>query len=348
VARAIVDSVKKAGGILTEEDLASYKPLWREPLVGTFRGHTLYGVPPPAGGATAIETLQILDQRPPIVRGAGSSALYHQVAEALKHAFADRARSLGDPAFADVPTARLVDPAYARELGARFSDEGTLKPQAYGGKAMVPAPADAPHDHGTSHLCVVDGEGNVVGLTTTINLAFGSKIVAGDTGVILNDEMDDFSAQPGVPNAFGLIGAFANAVAPGKRPLSSMTPMVVVKDGQPVVCVGGSGGPFIVSETVQAVVAAIDHGLDAEAAVSQPRIHAQWMPDILFVEPEVPLDVVAGLERRGQKVQVTGGGASGASQIIIVRPDSLEAASDPRKGGAPAAPSPAAPSARHR
>jgi len=339
IARELAAAVQRKGGVLTVEDLANYKPLWHDPLEGTYRGHHIYGVPPPAGGATTIEALQILDARPPLgPLGPGSSAADHAIAEALKHAFADRARALGDPAFVDVPSRKLTDPAYARELAARVADDKVQKPEAYGGKTLAGAPADVPHDHGTSHLCVADGEGNVVALTTTINLGFGAAFFGGSTGVLLNDEMDDFSAQPGVPNAYGLIGGFANAVAPGKRPLSSMTPLLLMKDGRPTLCAGGSGGPLIVSETVQAVVNVIDFGMDAEAAVSAPRIHAQWVPDVLLVEPEIAADVIEGLKRRGQKVVPPPPFAGSAAQVIVFKPDHLEAASDPRKGGAPAAP----------
>jgi gamma-glutamyltranspeptidase/glutathione hydrolase len=339
VARSLVATARANGGILTESDLMGYKAVWKEPLVGHYRGRTVYGVPPPSGGATAIETLQILDARPP-PKDPGSSATYHLLAEAFKHAFADRARLLGDAAFVEVPVGTLLDPGYARGRAATIHEEGVGKsPDAYGDPALEPRrPADPPHDHGTSHLCVADGDGNVVALTTTINLGFGSKLLDPKTGVILNDEMDDFSAQPGVPNAYGLIGAFANAIAPGKRPLSSMSPLIVVKDGKPEVCAGGSGGPMIVSETVQAVVNVVDFGLDAEAAVSSPRIHAQWVPDVLFLEPEIPVDVVDNLRKRGHKIlppPFTGT----AAQALRFRADGkVEAASDPRKGGSPAAP----------
>jgi gamma-glutamyltranspeptidase/glutathione hydrolase len=336
VARALVQATRSHGGILTEADLAAYKPNWRDPLIGHFRGRTLYGAPPPAGGLTAIQTLQILDARPPLAPlGAGSSATYQELAEAFKHAFADRARLLGDPAFVDVPTGRLLDPAYARELAARIDPWHVRKPDEYGDQKLKKA-IDVPHDHGTSHLCVADADGNVAALTTTINLHFGSKVLDPKTGVILNDEMDDFSAQPGVPNAYGLIGAEANAIAPGKRPLSSMTPLIVLLGGKPEICAGGSGGPMIVSETVQTVVNAIDFGLDAEAAVSSPRIHAQWVPDVLFVEPEVPADVVENLRKRGQHVLPPPG--PGAAQALVWKSGTIQAASDPRKGGSPAAP----------
>ena len=335
VAQALVAAVRARGGILTLEDLAAYRPLWRDALGGGFRGHQLWGVPSPGGGLTAIEALQILDARPSLgPLGRGSSAAHHAVLEALKHAFADRARSLGDPAFVKVPEERLASVEYARELAARIRDDKVLKPEAYGDKTVVPP--DAPHDHGTSHLCVADGEGNVVAMTTTVNLLFGARMIGGASGVVLNDQMDDFSAQPGAPNAFGLIGAFANAIAAGKRPLSSMTPMIVTRDGAALLCVGAAGGPTIISATVETIVNAIDFGLDVSAAVSAPRVHAQWMPDIAAVEPEVPRDVVQALEKRGHKVVPAESLA--AVQAVGLGPARLTAASDPRYGGAPAAP----------
>ena len=334
IGAAIVETVRNHGGILTLDDLAAYQPIWRDPLQGHYRGRSLWAAPPPSGGATLIEVLQILDARPPLgPLGAGSSAADHQIAEALKHAFADRAHLLGDPAFFDVPLGKLLDPAYARELAARITD-ATAPPDSYGLKS---GPAAPPRDHGTSHLCVADGDGDVVALTTTINLGFGAKLSA--AGILLNDQMDDFAAQPGAPNAFGLIGGEANSIAPGKRPLSSMSPVIVTDVSGAVLCAGGSGGPLIVSETAQSIINVVDFNLDAEAAVSSPRIHAQWVPDLLFVEPDITSDVRDGLTRRGHKVkQVPEAAGASAAQVIILRPDSLEGASDPRKGGAPAVP----------
>jgi gamma-glutamyltranspeptidase / glutathione hydrolase len=338
VARAIVDEVARRGGLLTLDDLSEYRAVWRDPLQGHYRGRTLWTAPPPSGGATLIETLQVLEARTPKglpAVGAGGSAADHLIIESLKHAFADRARLLGDPAFSDVPVARLTDPAYARKLAARIGEHAS-PPSSYGGDGPAVAPS-APRDHGTSHLCVADREGNVVALTTTINLPFGARFSA--AGVVLNDEMDDFSAQPGAPNAFGLVGNEANAVAPGKRPLSSMSPVIVSDANGAVMCAGGSGGPLIVSETAQAIIHVLDFGMNAVAAVSAPRVHSQWVPDRVFVEHEVPVDVRENLEKRGHKVSPPPGEVSlSAAQVILLKPDRLEAASDPRKGGAPAAP----------
>ncbi len=328
VGKAIVDVIKAAGGIVTIEDLAAYKPIWRTPIEGHFRGHEVWGAPPPAGGVTAIEALQVLDALPALDR-AGSPLTLHRIAESLKHAFADRARVLGDATFVDVPTAHLIDAEYARTLARRLSDTHVLKSTEYGDKSVTAAPTA---DHGTSHLCVIDGEGNVVALTTTINLPFGSRLSA--RGILLNDQMDDFSAQPAAPNAFHLIGSFANAIAPHKRPASSMTPLILIKDGKPVMCLGGSGGPHIVSAVVQTIVNVIDFGKDAQAAISAPRIHTQWVPDEVLAEPDVSHDAIEGLEKRGQKMKPMK--VMGAVQAIVVKDDHLEGASDPRKGGKPA------------
>ncbi len=331
----LVKAIAEQGGILTAADLRDYKPLWKEALHGQFRGNDVWATPAPGGGVTALETLNILDARPPLTSlGRGSSAADHVVVEALKHAFADRARSLGDPAFVQVPTERLLSTAYAKELAARIHDDKVGKPESYGDKNLVPP--EPAHDGGTSHLCVADGEGNVVSMTSTVNLYFGARFSAGTTGVVLNDEMDDFSAQPGVPNAFGLIGAFANAIAPGKRPTSSTTPMILTRDGEPVLCVGAAGGPTIISATVQAIVNVIDFGLDVQAAVNAPRVHAQWMPDVTAVEVDVSHDVQEALTKRGHKVKEVE--TLAAAQAIGFGPKRLTAASDPRYGGVPAAP----------
>jgi gamma-glutamyltranspeptidase/glutathione hydrolase len=320
---------------MTLDDLAGYKPIWRDALQGHFRGHDLWGAPPPAGGLTAIEALQILDARPSLESlGLGSSAAWQPIIEALKHAFADRARSLGDPAFVRVPTERLASAEYARELAGRIKDDHTLPLTDYGDKSLVPQ--DPGQDHGTSHLCVVDGQGNAVALTTTVNLLFGARMVAGESGIVLNDGMDDFSAQPGVPNAFGLVGAFANAIAPGKRPLSSMTPMIVSRDGAVELCVGAAGGPRILSATVETIVNVIDFGLDVAAAIDSPRVHAQWMPDLALFEPFIPRDVVEDLQKRGQHTKLDA--ETAAVHAVRVGPETVTAASDPRYGGAPAAP----------
>ena len=340
VAADLVDAARSHGGVLTTEDLLAYQPLWREPLIGQFRGKKVYATPPPAGGATALEALHFLDALPALPRGSlGSSAYFHRIAEALTHAFADRARWMGDPAFFKVPVEKLASPAYGKALTARFREDGVLALDEYGTPAEKGSAVEPPHDHGTSHLCVVDSEGNAVALTTTVNLELGSHVEAPRSGVLLNDQMDDFAARPGKPNGFGLVGAEANAIAPGKRPTSSMTPMIVVDGDQAVMCVGGSGGPTIVASSVQAIVAAFDEGVSAETAVSTPRVYAQWRPEGMVIERDVPNDVADGLTRRGHELRRWPDDAfTPAVQVILRRGEVLEAASDPRKGGAPALP----------
>ncbi|MCC6998618.1 MAG: gamma-glutamyltransferase [Deltaproteobacteria bacterium] len=345
IAKKMVAAVAAAGGILTLADLANYKVVARTPVELSYRGRRVLSMPPPSSGGIALcETLGILQAaRPELASlGGNSSAYLHLVAEALKHAFADRARHLGDPAFFQVPVAHLLDPAYHAALARRIAT--TARPSknldSYGTAAPLSALAAPPDDHGTSHVSVVDSSGMAVALTTTVNLDFGARFVAGDTGIVLNDQMDDFSAKVGVPNAFGLIGGEANAIAPGKRPLSSMTPTVVLGPGSPDVefVLGGAGGPTIISGTLQVLLNLTELGMDAEAAVATPRMHAQWQPDLLMLETEHPLDVRSALERRGHVLApTTAARPLGVVQAIRRFPDGhLEAASDPRKFGAPA------------
>jgi gamma-glutamyltranspeptidase/glutathione hydrolase len=257
--------------------------------------------------------------------GAASPAYLHLLAEGMRHGFADRARWYGDPAFTRVPIERLTSVAYGRTLRARIRDDQTGPPERYG---------SAP-DAGTSHLSVIDGDGMAVACTTTINTAFGAMLVAGDSGVLLNDEMDDFAAAPGVPNVFGLVGGDANAIAAGKRPLSSMTPVIVREKGRARLVAGGSGGPLIISATLQTLLGVIDFGLDPAAAVAAPRIHHQWAPPVLVTETELDPAVAADLTRRGQTLKRLP--FAGAVQVVVARGGTLIAAADPRKDGGAAA-----------
>lgn len=328
-AAAIAAAVQAAGGILTAEDLAAYRVVEREAVRGTYRGHEVYSMPPPSsGGIAVIETLNILSGWDVSAQGAGSSRAWHHLAEALKFSFADRANFLGDPAFVDVPVERLTSVEYADELRARISADGVLAAEAYGPLRY------AKDDTGTSHFSIIDREGNAASCTTTVNLVFGSMVYVDALGLVLNNEMDDFVQKPGQANAFGLVGTDANAVAPGKRPLSSMSPTLLVRDGQVVMAVGGSGGPAIITGVVQAIVNVVDFGMDARAAVEAPRIHHQWLPHVLVVEPEVSADVVENLRARGH--EVTTREAWGAVQIATVEGGVRAVASDPRKHGEPA------------
>ena len=334
IARAMASAVRQAGGILTEEDLAAYRTKERRPLEGRYRGRTLLTAPPPSsGGIVILEALALVEQHDLRRLGAGSSGHLHWVAEAMKAAFADRAIHLGDPDHVPVPVERLLDPARLRQRAARLRADRALPASAWGEGAAPP-----PEDHGTSHLSVIDADGNAIALTTTVNLDFGAHLTAGATGVVMNDEMDDFAAAPGAPNAFGLVQSEANAIAPGKRPLSSMSPTIVLgPDGAELVA-GAAGGPRIISSTLQVILGVIDFGLDASAAVGLPRVHHQWQPDTLRLEPEVPADVCGALRQRGHRIERTA--SLGKAQAIIARHAEdrrwLEAASDPRGGGAPA------------
>lgn len=337
----LVAAARQAGGILEPEDLKQYTPIVRKPLTGRYRNHQVFTIPPPAGGLSALEALHILDARPPFSQGPGASATLHETIEALKHAFADRIKLHGDPAFTNIPLAELSSAGYARDRAATIQPDRVLQPSQYGRKSEA-KPVSAPRDKGTTHLCVIDRDGNAVALTTTVNLAFGARVVGARSGVFLNNQMDDFSAKPAVGNAFGLVGDEANAVAAGKRPASSMTPLIAVAPDGRVMCVGGSGGPTIVTAVVQTVIHLVDFGMQPEAAVSSPRIHAQFIPDVVLTEPEIPFDVREKLAQRGHKLVVTPAPLENAVQVVVYRPASdgkpahFGASADPRKGGKPA------------
>jgi len=263
----------------------------------------------------------------------GSAAQLHVLAEAFKHAFADRARYLGDTDFVTVDVAHLASPGYHAELARRIKPGAVLPRDAYGTLGPPPAPRK---DGGTSHLSVIDAEGNAVALTTTINLGFGAHLVAGKTGIVLNDEMDDFSLEPGVPNAFGLIGNEQNAVAPRKRPLSSMTPTIALDDaGRVRVVVGAAGGPTIITATAQVFMNVVDWKMSAQDAIAAPRIHHQWFPELLGAEPAIGADATAALGTHGQKVKTF---PHIGTVNLLVRTDdgSIEAAAEPRSPSKPA------------
>jgi gamma-glutamyltranspeptidase/glutathione hydrolase len=335
IALDIVAAVKEAGGVMTMEDLRRYAIIDRTPLEIGYRGYRVFAMPPPSSGGIVIaEVLGILSQREkqPAEIARGSSAHLHLFVEALKHGFADRAHLMGDADFAEVPVARLLDPAYHKQLAARIDDGKVLPQDKYG---MGPVQA-AKNDGGTAHLSVVDEEGNAVALTTTVNTWFGAMVLAGRSGIVLNNQMDDFSLAPGAPNAFGLVGGTQNAVAPGKRPLSSMSPTVVLEGDQVRVVIGGAGGPTIISGVLQVMLNVLDGKLDAQAASAAPRVHHQWQPPVLRYEADLAADVVAGLERRGHKVQARDPATPSLVNVVVRGDKGLEAAAELRSGGAPA------------
>jgi len=330
IAERIARSVQAAGGVLSERDLAEYSPQWRLPLWGNHgEAQVITMAPPSSGGGVLLEILDILRHDDLGRLGQNSPGYVHLVAEAMEHAFADRARYYGDPDFVHVPLAALLAPANTAALRRRISPTRTLEPSAYGSRTS--AHAATAREAGTSYISVMDAEGNAVACSTTINTAFGSLLVAGDTGIILNDEMDDFSAQPGVANVYGLIGGEANAIAPRKRPLSSMTPTIVTRGGQAILAIGGSGGPLIISATTEVLLNILDFDMSATASVAAPRFHDQWTPAILAVEPEIPEATKQVLARYGYVVKEMA--SMGAVQAVKRSAGVFEGASDPRKGG---------------
>ena len=320
--------MKKNGGILAARDFANYKTTSPPPVRTTYRGHTILGMQPPSsGGVHVAQILNILEHFDLGKMESESADFYHVITEAMKLAFADRAHWLGDPAFAKVPRG-LVDKAYAKQLAARIRMDRATPVKTHG---TPPRSTDDLYSKHTTHFSCADGEGNWVAITATVNTSFGSKVIIPGTGVIMNNEMDDFSIATGVPNAFGLIGAEANAVAPGKRPLSSMSPTIVLKDGKPILAVGAAGGPTIITQTLLAIIHTIDFDRPLKETLAQPHFHHQWAPDQIRIEKKVGEKVLAELRRRGHALKVYN--RIGATQAVGLRDGKFEAAHDPRLRG---------------
>ena len=330
VAAAIEEEMQAHGGIMRAGDLAAYRVVDnRRPIVTTYRDYTVISMPPPSsGGICLAEMLNVLEtvDLPRIWRRDRSQAR-HYLIEAMKHAFADRARWLGDSDFVPVPGQLLTSKAYARQL-ARGIDPWRAQETDTCGAAAIP------DDAGTSHFCVVDRWGNCVVSTETINTSFGSLAAVDEWGLILNNEMDDFAASPGEANAFGLVHSERNAVAPGKRPLSSMSPTIVLRRGQPRLLLGGSGGPRIISSVLQVLLGVTDFGLSLPQAMQGLRVHHQWRPDQVFCDRSPPNLLVRSLSARGHRIARQR--RTGVVQAILVDGARLIGTSDPRKGGAPA------------
>ncbi len=349
------------GGIMTAVDFANYHIELREPVTTTYRGKKIVSFPPPSsGGVHVVQMLNMLERFD--LEKMDEATRLHVVAEAMKLAFADRAHWLGDPDYAKVPRGLIVK-KYAASLAKKINLSRTIDVPFHGlppnwkkdyfkpvkGRAGSPLPAagaaanDGAHgvtrptgvaaEKHTTHFSVADAEGNWVACTATINTSFGSKVVIPGTGVVMNNQMDDFSLLPGVPNAFGLIGAEANAVAPGKRPLSSMSPTIVLKNGQPIIALGAAGGPKIISAVLMELVAMLDLGLSPAEAIAAPRIHHQWTPGELLVEKSLPENLKAALGQHGHKLQELN--ALSVSHIVARTPDGkgFIGAADPRAGG---------------
>jgi gamma-glutamyltranspeptidase/glutathione hydrolase len=329
VAERLVNAIRAAGGIMTLDDLKAYEPTLRTPLHGTYRGYDIVSMPlPSSGGVVLLETLNILEGFPMPDLTQGSVPSLHLLIEAMKRAYADRAHYLGDPAFVTAPVARLLTKEYAAKQRAGISVDHTTP----WGDILAGAPTH--EGDNTTHFSVVDRSGNAVSNTYTLNYPYGVGLIAAGTGVLLNDELDDFTAALGASNAFGLVGFEANLPAPGKRPLSSMTPTIVLKDGKVVLVTGSPGGSRIISAVLQVIVDVLDYHMDIAAAVAAPRLHHQWMPDRVRVEHGFPADVIAGLKAKGHTVIEPLGQTSANS--IAVTPAGILGAPDPRTRGAEA------------
>jgi gamma-glutamyltranspeptidase/glutathione hydrolase len=336
-ARMIVADMKASGGIITAEDLRTYEPTVRQPLRGTYRGYDILTMPPPSsGGIALIEMLNMLEPVDLKALGWHSSQYTHLMIETMRRAFADRAAYLGDADFVKVPVSGLTSREYAESRRKTITDKATPSQEVMGGN---PSADESPD---TTHYSIVDADGNVVSNTYTLNDSYGAGVTAKGTGILLNNEMDDFTSKVGVANDYGLIQGEANAIAPKKRPLSSMTPTIVLKDGKPYFAIGSPGGPTIINTVLQTIVNVIDFDMDIQQAVSVPRFHHQWLPDLIFWEMyDLSSDTRAILEARGHKFRPLPGmdktepGEIGDAQGVLIDPKSgmRMGGSDPRRGG---------------
>lgn len=332
VAKSIVATIGENGAWMSLQDLRSYQPTIRTCLHGQFDDYQLVTMPPPSsGGIALIESLNILqelERRKPEAKlnfaNRHQPESLHLLTEILKHAFADRAEFLGDTDYVEVPVDRLLSSEHAKSLAQRIRFEKTQPIEAYG--RFAPS-----RDAGTTHFSVIDVQGNAVSCTETVNTTFGSWVVDPHFGIVLNNEMDDFAAVPGTPNAFGLIQSAANAVAPGKRPLSSMTPTIVLRDGKAVFALGASGGPKIISATLQVLINLTRYEMPPHEAVPATRLHHQWLPNTLLLEPTLFDKSATALEKLGHVV--TARGESAVVQAVSRSPEGIRASSDPRKHG---------------
>src|SRR5215207_4684081 len=331
IAQNIAAAVQAAGGIMTPDDLAGYKAVERAPVRSAYRGYDIVSMPPPSsGGVHLIQILNILEGFDLGRLGAGGADAIHLLAEAMKPAYADRAAWLGDPDKVGIPLRGLLSKGYADQRRAAVDPARARSAEAI--RAGDPLPFEA---NQTTHFSVVDAQGNGVANTTTLNFSYGLGLVATDTGVLLNNEMDDFSAKPGARNAFGLVGGASNAVAPGARPLSSMTPTFVFRDGRLVLVTGSPGGSRIITTVLQVIVNVLDFGLNLAEAVAAPRVHHQWLPDALLVETGLSPDTLRLLRERGHNVVI--GATSGSANSVQVTHEGFLGAADTRQRGTLAA-----------
>jgi gamma-glutamyltranspeptidase/glutathione hydrolase len=344
MAHELAAEIQRGGGLITAEDLAEYEVKERQPIRGNYRGYEIISAPPPSsGGITMLEALNILEGYDLGKLGNRSADSIHLTTEAFRRAFFDRAELLGDPDFSRIPVAQLIDKKYAAGWRGsldmmRASDSNELRrPAGFGEldrQAALQRPFTGIESNNTTHYSVVDPEGNAVAVTTTLNDGFGSAVTAGKLGFLLNDEMDDFTSKPGVPNGYGLIQGEANAITPGKRPLSAMAPTIVLKDGKLLLVLGSPGGPRIISTVANILMGVVDYGLDIQQAVNAPRFHHQWEPDEIDIERNgISPDTIKLLQARGHKIKEQGYWSDG--ECIAVDPKTGErlGAPDGRNGG---------------
>ena len=330
----LVAEMQRGGGLISHDDLLNYRSSWREPIRGTYRGHDIVSMPPPSsGGILLVQMLNMLEPYDIGAMGYGSAESIHLMIEAQRRAYADRAQHLGDADFYPVPIAELINKEYARK---RFAD---FDPAKAGISAEVEAGKIAYESPETTHASVIDAEGNAVAYTTTLNLSYGAKMVVTGAGFLLNNEMDDFSAKEDSPNAFGLIGRKANAIEPGKRMLSSMTPTIVRKDGKPLLVTGSPGGSTIITTTLQVVMNIIDHGMDLSDAVSSPRFHHQWLPDRVMHErfafsPDTKAELMAKGHKQFIAIPAFYGSGIGDANSVMQNEQGVYGMADPRNAGA--------------
>jgi gamma-glutamyltranspeptidase/glutathione hydrolase len=332
IAKKIVNAMKQHGGLISKQDLTHYQAQVLDPIAGTYRGYNILSMPPPSsGGITLIETLNILEGYPIGELGLNSAQTIHLMTEALNLAFKDRNAYLGDPDFVTMPVKQLTDKAYAKRLRQRINSQRHTP-----AKQVDKQPLIITEGHDTTHFSIADKEGNLVANTYTLNFYFGNGQVVPGTGILLNNELDDFTIKPGVANSFGLIQSKANLLAPGKRPLSSMAPTIVLTaDHKPLLATGSPGGSRIISTILQVISNFIDHGLNPAEAVSMARIHSQLWPDRLELEPGISPDTIKLLQRMGHKTLTIG--AMGAAHTVGVTKQFKLGAADPRRPQALAA-----------
>jgi len=320
--------------LISKQDLKDYNVVWRKPVQGQYRGYEVLGMPPPSSGGVLVQ--QILNTLEPYDVGAlkwGSTELIHLMVEAQRRAFADRAEHLGDADFYPVPVSQLTSKAYARQRFADFNSD-----RASDSDAISPGKAGPAESLETTHYSVMDRRGNSISVTTTLNLGYGNKVVVEGAGFLLNNEMDDFSAKPGSPNAYGLLGSQANAIEGGKRMLSSMSPTIVLKDGKPFLVTGSPGGSTIINTTLQVLVNVIDHGMPLNDAVALPRFHHQWKPNRIVFEPySISVDAQRRLTEMNHRALTESSWLMGDANSVMIKDGVLMGMSDPRSEGGAAA-----------